>query len=72
MKIDSDKEDFNIFRTISEIFRHIKQSTKKTLIDRFSTRLLGLKFKSDNILKSKAMKFIFKKVLPDYNYQWRL
>ena len=27
--IDSDKEDFDIFRTINEIFRHIKQSTKK-------------------------------------------
>ena len=29
-------------------------------------RLLGLEFKSDNIIKSKAIKFIVKKVLPDY------
>ena len=28
-KIDSDKEDFDIFKTINEVFRHIKQSTKK-------------------------------------------
>ena len=28
-------------------------------------RLLGLDFKSDNIIKSKAIKFILKKVLPD-------
>ena len=28
--------------------------------------LLGLEFKSDNLTKSKAMKFIVKKILPDY------
>ena len=28
--------------------------------------LLGLEFKSDNLTKSKAMKFIAKKILPDY------
>ena len=33
IRIDPDKEDFDIFRTINEIFRHIKQSTKKTLIN---------------------------------------
>ena len=31
-----------------------------------STRLLALDFKSGNIVKSKAMKFIAKKILPDY------
>ena len=31
---------------------------KKTLINKISTRLLGLEFKSDNILTSKAIKFI--------------
>ena len=57
----------DIFTTINEIFRHIKQSTKLTLINKISTRLLGLGFKSDNIIiKSKAMKFIVKKILPDY------
>ena len=30
--------------------------------------LLGLEFKSDNIIKSKAMKFIVKTILPDYKY----
>ena len=29
-------------------------------------RLLGLEFKSDNILKSKAMRFIVTKILPNY------
>ena len=39
--------------------------TKKT-ISKMSTRLLALEFKSGNIVKSKAMKFIAKKILPDY------
>ena len=29
IRTDSDKEDLNIFRSFNEIFRHIKQSTKK-------------------------------------------
>ena len=61
IRTDLDKEDFDIFRTINEIFKHIKQSTKKTLVNKISTRLLRSEFKSDNIIKSKAMKFIVKK-----------
>ena len=66
IRVDPDKEDLDIFRAINEIFRHIKQSTKKTLINKISTRLLRLEFKSDNITKSKAINFIAKKILPDY------
>ena len=33
IRIDPEKEDFDIFKAIKEIFRHIKQSTKKTLIN---------------------------------------
>ena len=44
----------------------MKQSTKKTLINKTSMRLLGLEFKPDNTIKSKAMKFIVKTILPDY------
>ena len=40
-RIDPDKENFDIFRTINEIFRYIEQSTKKTLKNKISTRLLG-------------------------------
>ena len=54
IKIHPDKEDFDIFRTINQIFRHIKQSNIKTLITKISTWLSGLEFKSDNIIKSKA------------------
>ena len=39
IRIYPNKEDFDIFRTINEIFRHINQSTKKTLIKKISTRL---------------------------------
>ena len=34
IRIDPDKEDFDIFRAIIEIIRHIKPSTKKTLINK--------------------------------------
>ena len=63
--IDPDK-DFYIFKTINEIIRHVEQSTKKTPINKISTRLLRLQFKSDIIIKSKAIKLFVKKILPDY------
>ena len=70
IRINSDKEDFDIFKAISKIFKYIKQSsnqlTKKTLIDRVSLRLLGLEFKSDTAIKSKAIKYIAKKILSNY------
>ena len=40
---------------------HIKQSTKKSLIDNLSKRLLGLEFKSNH---SKCLKWIAKNLLP--------
>ena len=55
-----------ILWAINEIFRHIKQPTKKTLINKLSAILLWLEFKSDNITKLKAIKFIVKKILPNY------
>ena len=61
ISIDPDKEDFNIFKTINEIFRHIQQSDQKTLTSKISTRLLGLEFKLYNIIKSKPTKIIVKK-----------
>lgn len=56
----------DIFKTINELFKNIKQSTKKTLMNKVSMKLLGLEFKSNNILKSKAMELIAKKKLPAY------
>ena len=65
IRIDSEKEYFNIFRANNEIFRLIKQSTKETVTNKISTRFLRSKFKLDNTIKSKAMKFIAKKILPN-------
>ena len=42
---------------------YIKQSTKKSLIDNFSKRLLGSEFKSNHSIKSKCLKWIVKNVL---------
>ena len=66
IRIDPDKEEFDICETINEIFRLIKESTKKTQINKVSMRLLGFEFKSDDIKMSKAMEFIVEKILPDY------
>ena len=35
IRINPGKEDFDIFRAIIEVFRHIKESTKKTLLKKF-------------------------------------
>ena len=44
IRTDSDKEDFDTFKAINEIFRHFnqltKQSTKETVTDKISVRLL--------------------------------
>ena len=37
------------------------------MINKISARLLGLEFKSNDIIKSKAMQFIVKEILPDYD-----
>ena len=51
IRIDPGKKGFDIFRAINEIFRHIKLSTKTTLVHKTSKRLLELEFKSHNIIK---------------------
>ena len=44
IRINPDEENFNIFKEINKIHRHIKKSTKKSLIDDLSKRLLELEF----------------------------
>ena len=56
IKINPAAVDFNIFREINKIHRHSKKSSKKSLIDKISTRLLELKFVSDHSIKSKCLK----------------
>ena len=66
IRINPDEEYSNIFKAINKIQRHIKKSTKKSLIDQISKRLLGLGFNSNHSIITKALKRVVKKVLPDY------
>ena len=64
IRINPDAVDFNIFREINKIHRHIKKSSKKSLIDKISTRLLELEFVDNHSIKSKCLKWIVRKILP--------
>ena len=66
IRIDPDEENFDIFKEINKIHRDIKEKTKKSLIDNLSKRLLESKFKSNQSIKPKQLKWIGKKILPDY------
>ena len=69
-----DAADFDMNRLISRIYKHIiestknqtKVSTKKSLIDDLSKRLLELEFKSNYSIKSKCLKWVVKNILPNY------
>ena len=61
IRINLDEENFNIFTAINKIHRHIKKSTKKSLIDKISKRLLKLEFKSNHSIITKALKRVVKK-----------
>ena len=56
IRINTDEENFNIFQEINNIHTHIKKSTKKSLIDDHSKKLLRLEFKSNHSIKSKCLK----------------
>ena len=64
IRINPDEENFDVFKAINEIYRHIKKSTKKSLIDKILKRLLELEFKSNHSMITKALKRVVKKVLP--------
>ena len=63
-RINPDAVDFNIFREINKIHRHIKKSTTKSLIDKISTRVLELEFVDKIIHKIKVPKVDCKKNTP--------
>ena len=64
IKINPDGKSFDVFKEINKIQRHVKKSTKKSLINNLSKRLLELEFKSNKSIKSKCLKWIVKKILP--------
>ena len=51
IRINPNEKDFNIFNEINKIRRHIKKSSKKSLIDDPSKRLSELEFKSNHSIK---------------------
>ena len=57
-------QNFYTFNAHSKIHTHIKKSSKKSLIGKFSKRLLELEFKSSHSIKSKCLKRIVKYMLP--------
>ena len=61
IRINPDEKDFNIFKEINKIHRHIKKSS---LIGKISKRLLELEFKSNHSMKSKCLKWVAKKIIP--------
>ena len=66
IRINTDEENFNILKEINKIHRKIKKTTKKSLINDLSKRLLELEFQSNHSIKSKCLKWTVKTILPDY------
>ena len=52
IRINPDKENFNIFKAQNEIFRQIKESNKE------SNNLLKLEFKKNNSIKKKCLRHV--------------
>ena len=63
IRTNPDAADFDMNKLINQIYKHIVKSTKKSLIDDLSKRLLELEFKS---IKSKGLKWFVKNILPNY------
>ena len=74
IRINPDAVDFNIFKEINKIHRHInqltkqrtKKQTKESIIDNLSKRLLELQFKHHKQIKTKFLKWIVKNILQNY------
>ena len=71
IRTNPDDADFDMNKLINEIHMQIikstkktKVSTKKSLIDDLSKRLLELEFKSNHSIKSRCSKWTVKKILP--------
>ena len=67
IRINPAKENFSIFNEISLIHNQIVESKEKSLLERISDRLLSLEFKSDNSIKTKCLKSVVEKILPEFN-----
>ena len=78
IRTNPDAADFDMNRLINHTYTHIiestkkqtKVSTKKSLIDDLSKRLLELEFKSNHSIKSKCLKWIVKNISPNHK-NWK-
>ena len=78
IRTNPDDADFDMNILVNQIYMYIikstkkqtKVSTKKSLIDDLSKRLLELEFKSNHSIKSKRLKWIVKNILPNYR-EWK-
>ena len=72
IRINPAKKDFNIFVEIGKIQNYItkttkkltEESTKKSLIEELSSKLLRLEFKSKKSIKTKCLIYVVKKTPP--------
>ena len=63
IRINPNAVDFNIFKEINKIHRHII-SSKESLIDKISKKMLKLEFVHNHSIKSRCLKWIVRKILP--------
>ena len=78
IRINPDKSGFDDYEEFGRVGSYIaesikkqtKKSTKKSWINDLSKRFLGLEFKSNHSIKSKCLKFVVEKTLPDYK-EWK-
>ena len=74
IRINPDKPGFDDYEEFGRVSSYIpesikkqtKKSTEKSLIDNLSKRLLELEFKPNHSIKSKCLKWIVKKIPPNY------
>ena len=72
IRINPAKKNFNNFVEIGKIQNYVTKSTKKlteestknSLIDELSNKLLRLEFKSNISIKTKCLKYVVKNMLP--------
>ena len=64
IRIKSDEKDLDVYVEIVKIYNQINKSSKKSSIDKISKRLSELEFKSDHLIKLKALKYVVKANFP--------
>ena len=64
IRINPDQPNLDEYEELGRVQKYNEKSSKKSLIDDLSKRLLELEFKLNHAIKSKCLKWIVKKILP--------